>query len=437
LSATNLQTAASRLDIAGRAGQCRPAAGTTALNMPKFRYQALDTSGELIAGEIDADSSGDVFARLETLGHMPIEATELRSGSGSSGGRFSLFGSGPNREEITEITRDLSMLLKGGVGLHEALELLSQMGGRLPLRNLMAVLQREIAQGKSFAEALSAHPKHFPRTYAKMVEAAESAGTLEETLDKIAAERSRSEALRRRVTSSLTYPLFLVVAACGVFLFVMLKVIPEFERALSGFADKLDPSAQAIFAMSQFVRANIDYIFVGVALLLLIGLLLARSRGFQGLLLRILGRLPGTRRIVQFQQTVFFCSTLGTLLGSGVDITTTLRLIRDVMRDSRAAAKVDQLIAEIRQGHRVSDALATLDLLPDYVVPILRVGEEAGELDTMSLRIGGFYEDRLDRALTRLTSVLGPTILIAVSMMIAWLIVTVITALISVNDLLV
>jgi len=91
----------------------------------------------------------------------------------------------------------------------------------------------------------------------------------------------------------------------------------------------------------------------------------------------------------------------------------------------------------VRQGHRVSDALANLHLLPDYVIPILRVGEEAGELDTMAVRIGGFYEDRLDRALARLTSILGPSILMLVSLMIAWLIVTVITALISVNELLV
>lgn len=406
--------------------------------MARYRYQALDSSGDVLSGEMEADSTGDVFGQLERLGHMPIEAKELGAGeSGASARRWNLFGSRPGREEITEITRDLAMLLKGGVSLHEALQLLSRMGGRPPLRSLMATLQREIAQGKSFAEALSAHSDVFPQIYVKMVEVAESAGTLEATLDKIAHERTRSEALRRRVTSSLTYPAFLVVAALGVFLFVMLKIIPEFERALSGFMDKMSPQARLIFSISQFVRENIDFILIAAAVLLVGGLLLSRSRAFIGLLIRTLGRLPGTRIIVQYQQTVFFCSTLGSLLGSGVDITSSLRLVRDLFRDPRAAEKVDSLIAEVRQGHRVSDSLAGLGLLPQYVIPILRVGEEAGELDTMAIRIGGFYEDRLDRALTRLTSILGPTILIAVSVLIAWLIVTVITALISVNDLLV
>ncbi len=407
--------------------------------MGRFRYQALNTSGEVLSGEIEADSSKAVFAELERLGHMPIEATALKEGEGGEkkGLLAGLLSSKPGREEITEITRDLAMLLKGGVSLHEALQLLSQMGGKAPLRALMSALQRDIAQGKSFAEALGAHSDVFAPTYVKMVEAAESAGTLEATLDKIAHERARSEALRRRVTSSLTYPAFLVVAACGVFLFVMLKVIPEFERALSGFMEKMNPQARFIFSMSNFVQQNIDIILGSVAVVLLGGLLLSRSKAFIGFLIRTMGRLPGTGRIVQYQQTVFFCSTLGTLLGSGVDITSSLRLVRDLFRDPRAAAKVDQLIAEVRQGHRVSDALSNLNLLPAYVIPILRVGEEAGELDTMAVRIGGFYEDRLDRALGRLTSILGPSILIAVSMMIAWLIVTVITALISVNELLV
>lgn len=405
--------------------------------MAKFSYKALDASGILQSGEIEAESRREVYDRLEKLGQMPIEATELRGGSASVRSGFGLFTSKPGREEITETTRDLSMLLKGGVSLHEALGLLSQMGGKAPLRNLMASLQRDIAQGKSFAEGLSAHADIFPPTYVKMVEVAESSGTLESTLETIAEGRIRSEILRRKVTSSLTYPAFLGVAACGVFVFVMTGVIPEFERALSGFADKMDPSAKAIFAMSRFVRANIDLMAIALLALLFGGFMLSRSKAFVGFLIRMLGRTPGSKLIVQYQQTVFFCTTLGTLLGSGVDITSSLRLVRDLFRDPRAAEKVDRLIAEVRQGHRVSDSLAGLDLLPPYVIPILRVGEEAGELDTMAIRIGGFYEDRLDRSLTRLTSILGPTILLTVSLMIAWLIVTVITALISVNDLLV
>lgn len=402
--------------------------------MPKFQYRALDPSGRMVTGEAEAESSRELLSELERIGHLPIEAHQARDGAG--GGLRRAFRSKPKSEEITETTRDLAMLLKGGVSLHEALQLLARMGGRAVVRDLMASLQRSIADGKSFAEALSAHQDIFPPIYVKMVEVAEAAGTLETTLDDIAQERSRNEALRRRLSSALTYPSFLVLAACGVFLFVLVGVIPEFERAMSGFQDRIDPSARTVFAMSSFVRENLDLIFGAAVMALLGGLLVSRSRAATGVLLRLIGRIPGISTIVQYQQTVFFCSTLGTLLGSGVDITTSLRLVRDLFRDRRAAEKVDRLIAEVRQGHRLSDALAGLDLLPPYVIPILRVGEEAGELDTMSRRIGGFYEDRLERSLARLTGVLGPSILILVSLIIAWLIITIITALLSVNELL-
>ena len=146
--------------------------------------------------------------------------------------------------------------------------------------------------------------------------------------------------------------------------------------------------------------------------------------------------MPGVRELVRHEQTVVFCATLGTLTHSGVDISSGLRLIRDLMRDNRSAEKIDRLVASVRQGHRLSDALLEVNILPPYAVHMLRVGEESGELDSAAMRIAGFYEVRLDRALTRLTAILGPAIIILVSALIAWLIISVITALLSVNDLL-
>jgi general secretion pathway protein F len=164
--------------------------------------------------------------------------------------------------------------------------------------------------------------------------------------------------------------------------------------------------------------------------------LVFRNRAARSFMLRLIGRLPGVRELVRHEQTVAFCATLGTLTHSGVDISSGLRLIRDLMRDNRSAAKIDRVVAGVRQGHRLSEALQEVNILPPYAVHMLRVGEESGELDSAAMRIASFYEVRLDRALTRLTAVLGPTIIILVSGMIAWLIISVITALLSVNELL-
>jgi general secretion pathway protein F len=269
-----------------------------------------------------------------------------------------------------------------------------------------------------------------------MVEVAEVAGTLDETLKVIAHERSRGELLRRRITSAMTYPAFLAFAATGVLIFVLMGIIPEFERALAGLQSQGEGSTEMVFALSRSLRANAD-LFGLIGVLAMVGvLLIVRSRSAKALFMRLIGRVPGIRQVVRFEQAVSFCATLGTLSRSGVGYFHILA--SDPRSDARCAlrAKIDQLVSSVRQGHRLSEGLLEHDILPIYAVHMLRVGEESGELDSAAIRIAGFYEEKLDRSLTRLTGILGPAIMILVSLLIAWLIVSVITALLSVNDLL-
>jgi len=400
--------------------------------MPKYRYRALDASGQMVAGVIEAASTAAVTPELEKIAFLPIEIRDESEPAGFSLSR--LFARGPTREEISGVSEDLATLIKGGVTLDRALLILSETGVRPAVAALMRDLHREISAGHSLAEAVSTHPELFPKTYAKMVEVAEVAGTLDETLRVIAHERRRGESLRRRISSALAYPAFLIVAATGVLFFVLIGIIPEFERALAGFES--EDQQPFIFTLSRTVRANTDLLGIGAVAILAALFFALRSRAVRGFLMRAIGRVPGIRELVRHEQTVVFCATLGTLTHSGVDISAGLRLIRDLMRDSRSAERIDRLVASVRQGHRLSDALLEIDILPPYAVHMLRVGEESGELDSAAMRIAGFYEVRLDRALTRLTAILGPAIIILVSGMIAWLIISVITALLSVNELL-
>jgi general secretion pathway protein F len=400
--------------------------------MPKFRYRALDAAGQMRVGIIEAASSEAVLPELEKLAVLPIEISDVGETRRSL---RQFLARGPTREEITGITEDLATLIRGGVTLDRALLILSETSARPALAKLMLDLHRAISGGHSLAEAVAAHPDLFPRTYAKMVEVAELAGTLDETLGVVAHERSRGEKLRRRIMSALTYPTFLMVAAGGVLVFVLVKIIPEFERALTGLQSEAEGSTQLVFALSRALRENLD-LFAVLAIAVLVAFWAAgRSSAVKGTMMEALGRIPGIREVLRHEQAVSFCATLGTLSRSGVDISTSLRLIRDLMRDRRSAEKIDRIVASVRQGHRLSEALAESDLLPVYAVHMLRVGEESGELDVAAIRVAGFYEEKLDRALTRLTSVLGPAIMILVSMLIAWLIVSVMTALLSMNEL--
>ena len=403
--------------------------------MALFEYRAINPTGKMIAGAMEGGSRAEVLAELDRAGFTPVSAVETSATPGRSW-RDRLTPE-PSPEHVTGFTLDLAMLLKGGVSLNEALSILTQMESRRWLAKLVEALHVEISSGKSFSQALALHPRMFPPVYVQTVAVAESAGRLDDALGDIASERQRNEKLRKAFISAVSYPSFLVVAALGVMSFVMLFVIPQFEGALQGFRSRLSPSTTFVFDLSRGFRDHLDLIVMGVAGTLLLFLLASRLTKGGSLFVRAFARLPLTRTLLGHELTVTFCRTLSILLANGVPITNALRLIRDVVRVPSAAAAIDGAMADVRQGKRLSEALARAAFLPAHVTQMLRVGEESGKLADSASRIAGFYEAKLDTSLRRLVAVIGPAMMMAVACLIAWLIVSVMSALTSINDLLV
>lgn len=401
--------------------------------MERYEYRAIDAAGNLADGAIEAESVADAYDALARAGLTPLAATRTKS---ARSWRERLMPD-PSPEHVTAFTADLAMLLKGGVVLGEGLRILAELEDRAWFARLIRALNADLNAGRSFSEALARHPSHFPPVYAKTVEVAEAAGRLEEALTGLAAERRRAEAMRRKVVAAVSYPLFLVVAALGVLAFVLLYVIPQFEGAIAGFRDQMAPSALLVFDLSAAFRAHVNLVVVSLALVLLAILLAKRMGEERALWVRLAAALPVTRTILAHAETMTFCRTLAILTENGVDISAALRLIRAVMRRPGSARRVDQVTAQVRQGSRLSDALATEGLMAAHVVQMLRIGEEAGDLAGAAARVATFYEAKLEAALGRLTAILGPVLMIFVSLLIAWVIISVMSALIGINDLLV
>lgn len=405
--------------------------------MATFEYRAINPAGKMVSGAMDGGSPAEVLAELNRAGFTPISATPSKGAPGVKRSWREALTPEPSPEHITGFTLDLAMLLQGGVPLNDALLILTQMEQRRWLVKLIETLHVEISGGKSFSQALALHPRQFPPVYIQTVSVAESAGRLEAALGDIAEERVRNERLRKSFTSAVAYPAFLVVAALGVMAFVLLFVIPQFEGALQGFRSKLSPSTTFVFDLSRWFRENVDKIVMGAAGALALALAANRFARGGNLFVRALARLPLTGNLLGHELTVTFCRTLAILLSNGVPITTALRLIRDIVRLPSAAAAIDAAGGDVRQGMRLSDALAKRAFLPAHVTQMLRVGEESGRLADSASRIAGFYEAKLDVSLKRLVAVLGPVLMMGVALLIAWLIVSVMTALTSINDLLV
>lgn len=399
--------------------------------MPNFRYRAMTQKGEVVSGTIAAASRAEVAQRIEYLGLVAIDAD---AGIQTEGWSLSRALSRPGPAEVTIFTRDLALLLKAGARLNDALELLANDMDAGRLRPVINGIKTALLSGESFAEALAREPTLFPPMYVALVRVGEMSGGLDHILETIGIERSRAEALRRKVTGALQYPAFVLLAAGGVLIFFVTFVLPQFSAVLRDFNAKTDPVIEVFLALSDLLRGHGLEIGVAVAVSVIGGGMAWRRPSVRAGLLTQIARLPVISTIVEFHRAALFSRNLGILLGSGVALTATLRILIDIMTVTGNAPAWSAMADRVRHGGRLADALAASAVLPPVAVRMLRLGEETGQLPTLSGRVADFYEEKLQRQLDRVVAIIGPAAIILISVVVGGLIVSVMTALLSVTQ---
>jgi general secretion pathway protein F len=401
--------------------------------VPTFRYRALTQNGEIVNGTLSAPTSAEVARRIEYLRLLPIETVEDKRAASSSGG-FGLFGR-PSATEITTFTRDMALLLKAGARLDDALELLATDADVGRMRPVVGKLRAALLSGESLADAVADHPTLFPPMYGALVRVGEVSGTLDQVLDMLGAERARSELMRRKLTDAMQYPAFVLVAAAGVMLFFILFVLPQFSTVLQDFGAKSDTTLGAFIKLSDFLRANATAAMLAAAAAVAGVWWLLRRPGTGAAIMTAVSHVPGIGGIFQFYRTSLFCRNLGVLLGSGVNLTATLRILVDIMAVTGNEATWTAAADRVRHGGKLSDALSGATSLPPMAVRMLRLGEETGQLPALAGRVAEFYEAKLQRSLDRVVGIVGPLAIVAISTVVGGLIVSVMTALLSVTQL--
>ena len=402
--------------------------------MPNFRYRALTQNGEMVHGTLSAPTAREVAHRIEYLRLLPIETVEDKATSAASSAAFGLFGR-PSPAEITAFTRDLALLLKAGARLDDALELLASDADVGRLRPVAGKLRASIVAGESFASAVAEHPALFPAMYVALVRVGEVSGTLDSVLEMLGAERARAELMRRKLTDAMQYPAFVLIAAVCVMLFFILFVLPQFSSVLQDFGAKSDSALSVFIKLSEFLRTNAVPVMLSAGLLVASLWWLLRRPGAPAAVITALSRAPGLATVFQFYRTSLFCRNLGVLLGSGVNLTATLRILVDIMAVTGSVATWTAAADRVRHGGKLSEALLASSNMPPMAIRMLRLGEETGQLPVLASRVAEFYEAKLQRSLDRIVGIIGPLAIIGISAVVGGLIVSVMTALLSVTQL--
>ncbi|MFM7083659.1 MAG: type II secretion system F family protein [Hyphomicrobium sp.] len=410
--------------------------------MTVFRYRALTNKGEIVTGEITAPHRGEVLKRIEYLGLIPIQ-TEPLSGSGGNLQSFlkkdfkwsQLFADKPKNEDVTTFSRDLAILLRSEIRLDTALDLLSEpeMSGVLAPR--VSQLHAAVMSGENFADALSKDKDLFPPMYSALVRIGETSGNLAGVMEAVSEQRTRLSEMRNKTIDSLRYPALLLGAATVVLLFFLLYVLPQFASVFQDLGAKVDPIVSMLLWLSESLRNHFTVIGFVLGLLVLLIIYMIRSPRIRQRFQRFLMKLPLLRNLYTDYRTVLFCRTLGVLLANGAQLPTALHLVAEVISDEATEDLWMQTREKVRHGKRLSEALSDNKELAAIALRMLKIGEEAGRLPTISLRAADLVEARLDRRLQRLSGIIGPAAILFIALLVGGLVVSLMTSLLSIGQL--
>jgi general secretion pathway protein F len=400
----------------------------------QFAYRALTAAGERVTGEIEAGDQRGALQRLQAQGLIPIEARPASGGSLLAESGAAAVG-GRRAVALTIATRELATLIEAGETLESALALVAEELDDTALRRIMAAVLAKVRSGAALSEALAGEPRVFSRLYVGMVRAAEATGRLAPVLAELAELRERQETLRRQLTSALVYPAVLVLTAIGAIAVLLLYVVPQFEPVFAGAEDRLPAATGTILAVAAWLRVQGPALAIGLAALLL-ALLLARQVPRLRLLWhRLALALPGFGGVARERATAEIARGLATLLKGGLDLPQALLMLREMVSNLAVAAALGGAASSVRQGRRLSEAMAEARILHPMGLKLLRTAEESGRLQSLSRYVADRFEQRLATRMQRFVTLLEPVLVIALGGIVGGIVIAILTAVLSVNEL--
>jgi general secretion pathway protein F len=403
--------------------------------MPIFQYKAVTESNEIIEGEMEAPGAAAVVERLRGLGQLPLHAREIKGNERVRRRKWELFARRVSRHDVTLITHELATLLKAGIALDRAFVILIDLCENDTSRNLLTRILGRLRGGVSLANALAEEEDTFPPYYATMVRAGEASGALDVVLGRLAEFLEKSQKLRETVKTALYYPIFLLMMAVISIVILLTIVVPQFKPLFESAGTALPVSTQILVGVGDFVRGYGWLIVLGlVAAYFLMRRYLATGEGrrrWDGFLLG----LPFIGGLLTKIEVARFSRTASTLLQNGVSLLPALVIVRDILSNSIIASSIDSIAARLKEGRGLAEPLAATGLFPRLVIHLVRVGEETGQLEDMLTKLADIYDEEVGRTTARLLALLVPVLTIGMGVMVAAIIGSILTAILSVNTL--
>jgi len=402
--------------------------------MPLFEYKAVSPSGETVRGTMEAGSEDLVIAKLQEGGNIPLSTNAAGEG-GFRLDALSLKRRGMNAREVGQFTAQLSTLLGAGLPLDRSLQVLLELSENDRIKQTVTTIRDQVREGGSLSEALDAQHGSFSRLFINMVRAGEIGGSLDKTLDRLADYLERSKDLKDSVVSAMIYPIMLMVLAGGSLILLLTYVIPQFTPIFEELGGDLPLVTKIVLAAGGILQN----FWWGLAGLTFIGVVLFRrmlANPEQRLKwdTRVLG-MRWVGDLVSKMEIARLSRTLGTLLTNGVPLLSGLSIARNVMNNSLLRQTVEKTTEAVKTGGGLAHNLAESGHFPRLALQMVSVGEETGQLDVMLLKVADTYDKEVRITIDRLLAIFTPVITLLMALMIGTIVMSVLMAIMGINEL--
>ena len=412
--------------------------------MPTYQYEAMDTTGGEVKDTIDAVSEEEAQQKIRSMGYFVTRLTEIagrkkkdkRKGLQTEKRKKTkvLTLGGVNTKQLVMFTRQFSVLQDAGLPVLRSLKILEGQMKPGVLKNSLIDVVDDVESGNTLSEAFGKHPKCFDRLYVNMLRAGEAGGALEIILRRLAEFKEKSLSLARRVKGAMVYPCVVVAVAVAILSFIMIVIIPKFEKIFLDFKMKLPYLTEMLMATSRsFVKYWYVIPIVPIALIITLKLIrLNRSGAY--ILDKIKLKIPVAGMIIEKTIVARTMRTLGTLISSGVPILEALSIVRETAMNAVFEEMFQRVYESIREGETIAGPMRECRLVDDMVVNMIDVGEETGDLDTMLNKIADVYDEEVDVLVESLISLLEPIMIVILGFIVGTIVIALFMPLLELLD---
>lgn len=398
--------------------------------MSTFRYKLLSSSSGIIEGEKEALSRLDLVNELRKSGHVILNISQIDKNK-----RFGLFVNRANKKAVLPFTQELATLLEGGIPIDKSLSILLSGQDNNALKNVVEDLLNRIKSGKSFAEALANHSKLFTSVYINMVRAGEEGGVLQQVLKRLGSFQERLQKVRGEIISAMIYPLLLSSTGVVCVGALIVYVIPKFSQIFEGMGISLPFSTMMLMGMSRY---SIRYGWILIIVAIIVFFMYKKAMKDKNTSVKIDHKklkLPLLGNLFWKMQVSRFARTLGTLLENGVPLLKSMDIVKDVLTNQYLANILGTVKTDVKEGASLTASLAQKGFLPEIAVHLLKVGEETGNLDKMLLKVADNFDADVEQRMKRLVTMVEPVLILLMGAVIGAIVISMLTAILSVNDL--